>query len=268
MGASFLVSGCWPGNYGRVRLVSVALRSRTCAAAARVPGGLASVAAMARAYRAADGRPLPGYGLADTPLGARNALPGASPTLKAWSTGPARAVSGRRSRPASRAPLRRARAGCGAGGSTWWPSPTRSSRSSPSAVTNSALGTQNARHGHHYALGCRLLLVSFVLCAPLLLRNRFPLSAWSASALAMILTGLLIPPHSLDAAAYSRPGSSSTACACTRSPSAARRGWWSARAPSRLPVRSSPTRDQRGRRHPHGGPDPRRGHRPVPAQQP
>jgi signal transduction histidine kinase len=68
-------------------------------------------------------------------------------------------------------------------------------------LTNSALGTQNARHGHHYGPQ-ELLLVSFILCAPLLLRNRFPLSAWSASTLAMILTDLLIPPHSLGTAPY------------------------------------------------------------------
>ena len=68
-------------------------------------------------------------------------------------------------------------------------------------LTNSALGNQNAQHGHHYGAP-ELLLVSFILCAPLLFRNRFPLSAWSASALAMILTDLLVPPHSLEQAAY------------------------------------------------------------------
>jgi signal transduction histidine kinase len=68
-------------------------------------------------------------------------------------------------------------------------------------LTNSALGNQNAQHGHHYGPP-ELLLVSFILCAPLLLRNRFPLSAWSASALAMILTDLLVPPHSLGTAPY------------------------------------------------------------------
>ena len=68
-------------------------------------------------------------------------------------------------------------------------------------LTNAALGTQNARHGHPYSEQ-ELLLASFVLCAPLLLRNRFPLSAWSASALAMILTSRLIPPHSLGSASY------------------------------------------------------------------
>jgi signal transduction histidine kinase len=68
-------------------------------------------------------------------------------------------------------------------------------------LTNAALGTQSAQHGHHYSVQ-ELLLVSFMLCAPLLLRNRFPLSAWSASALAMILTDLLVPPHSLGTAPY------------------------------------------------------------------
>jgi hypothetical protein len=63
-------------------------------------------------------------------------------------------------------------------------------------LTNSALGALNAQHGHPHSVQ-ELLLVSFLLCAPLLLRNRFPLSAWSASALAMILTNLLIHPQSL-----------------------------------------------------------------------
>jgi signal transduction histidine kinase len=68
-------------------------------------------------------------------------------------------------------------------------------------LTNSALGALNARHGRHYSEQ-ELVLVSFLLCAPLLLRNRFPLSAWSASALAMILTSLWVPPHSLSSAPY------------------------------------------------------------------
>jgi hypothetical protein len=91
-------------------------------------------------------------------------------------------------------------------------------------LTNSALGALNARHGRHYSEQ-ELVLVSFLLCAPLLLRNRFPLSAWSASALAMILTSLWVPPHSLSSAPYVPAGSSSMACACTRWRSAARRGW-------------------------------------------
>src|SRR5262249_20468788 len=72
-------------------------------------------------------------------------------------------------------------------------------------LTNSALGNQNAQHGHHYSAP-EILLVSFILCAPLLFRNRFPLSAWSASALAMILTNMLVPPHSLWTGAYSPAG--------------------------------------------------------------
>jgi signal transduction histidine kinase len=71
--------------------------------------------------------------------------------------------------------------------------------------TNSAIGNQAAQHGHHYG-PAEILLVSFILCAPLLFRNRFPLSAWSASALAMILTDLLVPPHSLGTAPYIAAG--------------------------------------------------------------
>jgi signal transduction histidine kinase len=45
--------------------------------------------------------------------------------------------------------------------------------------------------------------VSFVLCAPLVLRNRFPLTAWLASAAAMLLVGrFIIPPHAIGTAAY------------------------------------------------------------------
>ena len=67
--------------------------------------------------------------------------------------------------------------------------------------TNSAIGNQAAQHGHHHSPP-EILLVSFMLCAPLLFRTRFPLSAWSASAIAMILAELLIPPHSLGTAPY------------------------------------------------------------------
>ena len=47
----------------------------------------------------------------------------------------------------------------------------------------------------------QVLLVSFVLCAPLVLRTRYPLTAWTASALAMVWASRIIP-HSLSSAAY------------------------------------------------------------------
>ncbi len=68
-------------------------------------------------------------------------------------------------------------------------------------LTNSWLADHNARNGHPLSTQ-QLLLVSFVLCAPLLLRGRFPLSAWSVSAVAMLGVSRVIPPHSLSTGAY------------------------------------------------------------------
>jgi signal transduction histidine kinase len=69
------------------------------------------------------------------------------------------------------------------------------------AISNSTLASQNGRRlpggqilaGHPRDL---LLLFAFVNCAPLVLRTRFPLSAWLASAVAIILTNVLIAPVS------------------------------------------------------------------------
>ena len=64
------------------------------------------------------------------------------------------------------------------------------------AATNSTLTNANAgRHGH-YATGT-LVLLSFVVSAPLVLRTRFPLSAWAVSAATIIFTSLVIPPGSI-----------------------------------------------------------------------
>ncbi len=41
------------------------------------------------------------------------------------------------------------------------------------------------------------MLLAFVVCAPLVLRTRFPFAAWAASAAALIGTSLVIPPGSL-----------------------------------------------------------------------
>ncbi len=60
-------------------------------------------------------------------------------------------------------------------------------------ATDSALGNAAARA--HSALGPEeILLVSFVLCAPLLLRTRLPLTAWAASSAAMLWAGLFVQP--------------------------------------------------------------------------
>jgi signal transduction histidine kinase len=68
-------------------------------------------------------------------------------------------------------------------------------------ATNGTLGTQNAHTGSHYS-GGQLLLISLAVCAPLLLRTRLPLTAWSASAIAMLWVGHVIPPHTLSEAPF------------------------------------------------------------------
>jgi signal transduction histidine kinase len=69
------------------------------------------------------------------------------------------------------------------------------------ATTNSWLATQNGRHGSPHSTEL-LLLVALVTCVPLLLRNRFPLGAWSASVFAIAWGSSVIPPRSLSPAAY------------------------------------------------------------------
>jgi signal transduction histidine kinase len=62
-------------------------------------------------------------------------------------------------------------------------------------VTVSWLGTQNAHHGHAHGT-LELTGIALALCAPLLFRDRYPLGSWSASAAAMLVTGVLLQ-HSL-----------------------------------------------------------------------
>ena len=64
------------------------------------------------------------------------------------------------------------------------------------AATNSTLTNENASHHGHHSTGV-LVLIAFVISAPLALRTRFPLSAWAVSAAALIWTSLVIPPGSL-----------------------------------------------------------------------
>jgi hypothetical protein len=64
------------------------------------------------------------------------------------------------------------------------------------ATTNSTLTNANAQHHGHHSTGV-LVLLAFVVSAPLVLRTRFPLSAWAVSAAAIIFTSLVIPPGSL-----------------------------------------------------------------------
>src|SRR5690348_3593578 len=64
------------------------------------------------------------------------------------------------------------------------------------AATNSTLTNANAGHHGHHATGL-LVLIAFVVSAPLVLRTRFPLSAWAVSAAAIIFTSLVVPPGSI-----------------------------------------------------------------------
>src|ERR1700750_1722262 len=65
------------------------------------------------------------------------------------------------------------------------------------AATNSTLTNANAGHHGHHSTGL-LVLIAFVVSVPLVLRTRFPLSAWAASAAAIIFTSLALPPGSLS----------------------------------------------------------------------
>src|SRR4029079_19707418 len=65
------------------------------------------------------------------------------------------------------------------------------------AATNSTLTNANAGHHGHHSTGL-LVLVAFVISAPLVLRTRFTLTARAASAAAIIFSSLAIPPGSLS----------------------------------------------------------------------
>ena len=67
--------------------------------------------------------------------------------------------------------------------------------------TDSWLGTQNGRHHHPYSTEV-LLLYAAVLAAPLVLRTRFPATAWAASAVSLVWVSAAIGPHTLYSAAY------------------------------------------------------------------
>jgi signal transduction histidine kinase len=68
-------------------------------------------------------------------------------------------------------------------------------------LTNSMLVGANASHGGHHST-VEIIGASFVLCAPLLLRNRFPLTAWLASAAAILVVSRVIPPHAIGTPSY------------------------------------------------------------------
>jgi signal transduction histidine kinase len=69
------------------------------------------------------------------------------------------------------------------------------------ATTNSWLETQNGRHGHPFGTET-LLLFALAVSVPVVLRTRFPASAWALSALAVGWTGVLLGPRSLSSVVY------------------------------------------------------------------
>jgi signal transduction histidine kinase len=69
------------------------------------------------------------------------------------------------------------------------------------AATNSLLRTENAKHGAHYGID-QLTGISLAVCVPLVLRNRYPLTAWTVSAMAMLLASQVIAPGSISGSAY------------------------------------------------------------------
>jgi signal transduction histidine kinase len=73
------------------------------------------------------------------------------------------------------------------------------------AISNNNLGHDNASHHSPHSAGL-ILLASAVLCVPLLLRTRMPLTAWSASAVAMFWVSQAIPPYSISNGGYVTTG--------------------------------------------------------------
>ncbi len=69
------------------------------------------------------------------------------------------------------------------------------------AIANSVLVGVNSSHDSHHS-GAVLLLLAFVTCAPLALRTRFPLAAWSGVALAVIAATVVLSAGWLAASGY------------------------------------------------------------------
>jgi signal transduction histidine kinase len=72
-------------------------------------------------------------------------------------------------------------------------------------ATDSWLNTQNGRH--HHAFGSEMLLLfAFVLAAPLVLRTRFPATAWAASAVSLLWVSVEIGQDTLFTGVYPAAG--------------------------------------------------------------
>ena len=63
------------------------------------------------------------------------------------------------------------------------------------AVTIGLLATQNGQHHDPHNPGV-LLVLSVLLCAPLVLRTKYPLTAWSASTIALLWASLVVQAYS------------------------------------------------------------------------
>jgi signal transduction histidine kinase len=72
------------------------------------------------------------------------------------------------------------------------------------AITANVLGHAGVPHGATPS-PIRTLLIPFVLCAPLVLRTRYPLTSWSVSALGVLWAGRVITSLSLSAGGYIAP---------------------------------------------------------------
>ena len=72
-------------------------------------------------------------------------------------------------------------------------------------ATDSWLETQNGRHGHPYDTAV-LLVYAVLVSAPLVLRTRWPATAWAASAAGLAWFSAGIGPHTLSTAAYPLAG--------------------------------------------------------------
>jgi signal transduction histidine kinase len=68
-------------------------------------------------------------------------------------------------------------------------------------ITWGVLVTQNTHHQNPHNPGA-LFLLSVVLCAPLVLRTAYPLTAWSTSTLAMLWASVVVEPYSTTGVLY------------------------------------------------------------------
>jgi signal transduction histidine kinase len=69
------------------------------------------------------------------------------------------------------------------------------------AVTWGVLVHENIQHHDPHNPGL-LFLLSVILCAPLVLRTKYPLTAWSASALALLWAAVVVQPYSATGIMY------------------------------------------------------------------